>query len=337
MKNLKKYVALALALVLALSLFTGCGDGNKTGGDSADGDYSYHWKLATTETSDYYMTVLAQEFLDKVSERTGGKVTGEVFASGQLGGLVDALEGLELGTVDIVMDGFSSLGEVNPIFDVWGMPYLYDNDEHRDKFWDECFDECSELIAEKANIRMVTVLDGLNRNLSCTKAVNKLDDLKGLKIRVPTITTYMKVWECFGTAPVPMALSEVYTSIQNNVVQGQENDIMLTMSMNFYEVAPYAIMTEHVPYEGSLFFNEETFQSFPEELQKIILEVGREITEKSRSVVAGEEAKTLAQMEEMGVTIIRPDLTEFKAATAVMYEGNDTIKPVLDLIDKARA
>ena len=337
MKNLKKYAALALALVLALSLFTGCGDGNKNGGDSADGDYSYHWKLATTETSDYSMTVLAQEFLDKVSERTGGKVTGEVFASGQLGGLVDALEGLELGTVDIVMDGFSSLGEVNPIFDVWGMPYLYDNDEHRDKFWDEYFDECSELIAEKANIRMVTVLDGLNRNLSCTKAVNKLDDLKGLKIRVPTITTYMKVWECFGTAPVPMALSEVYTSIQNNVVQGQENDIMLTMSMNFYEVAPYAIMTEHVPYEGSLFFNEETFQSFPEELQKIILEVGREITEKSRSVVAGEEAKTLAQMEEMGVTIIRPDLTEFKAATAVMYEGNDTIKPVLDLIDKARA
>ncbi len=337
MKSLKKYVALALALVLALSLFTGCGDGNKTGGDSADGDYSYHWKLATTETSDYYMTVLAQEFLDKVSERTGGKVTGEVFASGQLGGLVDALEGLELGTVDIVMDGFSSLGEVNPIFDVWGMPYLYDNDEHRDKFWDEYFDECSALIAEKANIRMVTVLDGLNRNLSCTKAVNKLDDLKGLKIRVPTITTYMKVWECFGTAPVPMALSEVYTSIQNNVVQGQENDIMLTMSMNFYEVAPYAIMTEHVPYEGSLFFNEETFQSFPEELQKIILEVGREITEKSRSVVAGEEAKTLAQMEEMGVTIIRPDLTEFRAATAVMYEGNDTIKPVLDLIDKARA
>lgn len=336
MKNLRKFAAFALAIVLMLSLCTGCGDGKDNGNQKAEGDYSYHWKLATTETSDYYMTVLAQEFLDKVSERTGGKVTGEVFASGQLGGLVDALEGLELGTVDIVMDGFSSLGEVNPLFDVLGMPYLYDNDEHRDKFWDEYFDECAELVAEKANIRMVTVLDGLNRNLSCTKAVNNLNDLKGLKIRVPTITTYMKVWECFGTAPVPMALSEVYTSIQNNVVQGQENDIMLTMNMNFYEVAPYAIMTEHVPYEGSLFFNEETFQSFPEELQKIILEVGREITEKSRTVVASEEAKTLDKMEEMGVTIIRPDLTEFRAATASMYEGNDTIKPVLDIIDKAR-
>lgn len=336
MKNLRRYLALALALALMLCLFTGCSnDGN--GGESADGDYSYHWKLATTETSDYYMTVLAQEFLDKVEERTGGKVTGEVFASGQLGGLVDALEGLELGTVDIVMDGFSSLGEVNPIFDAWGMPYLYDSDEHRDKFWDEYFDECADLVAEKANIRMVTVLDGLNRNLCCTKEVNCLDDLKGLKIRVPTITTYMKVWECFGAAPVPMALSEVYTSIQNNVVQGQENDIMLTMSMNFYEVAPYAIMTEHVPYEGSLFFNEETFQSFPEELQEIILEVGREITEKSRTVVADEEAATLAKMEDMNVTIIRPDLTEFRAATASMYDENETIKPVIELIDKARA
>lgn len=332
---MKKALALILALVMCLGILSGCGDGqDKAGNDGSD--YSYHWKLATTETSDYYMTVLAQEFLDKVSERTGGKVTGEVFASGQLGGLVDALEGLEMGTVDIVMDGFSSLGEVNPIFDAWGMPYLYDSQEHRYNFWDNYFDECADLVASEANIRMVTVIDGLNRNLCCTKPVNSLADLKGMKIRVPTITTYMKVWESFGAAPVPMALSEVYTSIANNVVQGQENDIMLTMAMNFYEVAPYAIMTEHVPYEGSLFFNEETFQSFPEELQQIILEVGKEITAKSRTVVAEEEAKTLAEMEDMGVTIIRPDLTEFRAATKHMYDENTAITPVIDLINKAR-
>ena len=332
---MKKALALILALVMCLGILSGCGDGQENASNDGS-DYSYHWKLATTETSDYYMTVLAQEFLDKVSERTGGKVTGEVFASGQLGGLVDALEGLEMGTVDIVMDGFSSLGEVNPIFDAWGMPYLYDSQEHRYNFWDNYFDECADLVASEANIRMVTVIDGLNRNLCCTKPVNSLADLKGMKIRVPTIATYMKVWESFGAAPVPMALSEVYTSIANNVVQGQENDIMLTMAMNFYEVAPYAIMTEHVPYEGSLFFNEETFQSFPEELQQIILEVGKEITAKSRTVVAEEEAKTLAEMEDMGVTIIRPDLTEFRAATKHMYDENTAITPVIDLINKAR-
>lgn len=95
-------------------------------------------------------------------------------------------------------------------------------------------------------------------------------------------------------------------------------------------------MTEHVPYEGSLFFNEETFQSYPEELQQIILEVGKEITAKSRTVVSGEEEKTLAKMEEMGVTIIRPDLEEFREATRVMYEENTDIAPVISLIDKAR-
>ncbi|MGI5963532.1 MAG: TRAP transporter substrate-binding protein [Lawsonibacter sp.] len=325
---MKKAISIMLACAMIILCFSGCGSNTDTKGKdgssgSNDSDYSYHWKLATTETADYYMAVLAQDFIDLVNERTNGKVTGEVFASGQLGGLVDALEGLELGTVDIVMDGFSSLGEVNPIFDAWGMPYLYDSREHRYNFWDNYFDECAELVADEANIRMVTVLDGLNRNLCTTQPVYELKDLKGLKIRVPTITTYMRVWECFGTAPVPMALSEVYTSIQNNVVQGQENDIMLTMSMNFYEVAPYAIMTEHVPYEGSLFFNEETFQSYPEELQQIILDVGKEITEKSRTVIAAEEEKTLQEMEDMGVTIIRPDLEEFKAATAVT-QSTDT-------------
>ena len=84
--------------------------------------YSCRWKLATTESSDYYMTQLSQEFLDIVEEKTGGKVAGEVFASGQLGGLVDALEGLEMGNIDIVMDGVSSLSAVDDIFNVWCLP-----------------------------------------------------------------------------------------------------------------------------------------------------------------------------------------------------------------------
>lgn len=82
------------------------------------------------------MTQLSQEFLDIVEEKTGGKVTGEVFASGQLGGLVDALEGLEMGNIDIVMDGVSSLSAVDDIFNVWCLPFLYDNKEHQYRFWD---------------------------------------------------------------------------------------------------------------------------------------------------------------------------------------------------------
>ncbi len=121
-------------------------------------------------------------------------------------------------------------------------------------------------------------------------------------------------------------------SLRSNITRRKANIAVLHSSRKC-DTNPGFLL---VPYEGSLFFNEETFQSFPEELQQIILEVGREITAKSRTVVAEEEAKTLAEMEDMGVTIIRPDLTEFRAATKHMYDENTAITPVIDLINKAR-
>ena len=161
----KQLISMVLMAAMTVSMLTGCetADGKKTEAPSSENqaaaevkaedegkaseggeDYSYHWKLATTESSDYYMTQLSQEFLDIVEEKTGGKVTGEVFASGQLGGLVDALEGLEMGNIDIVMDGVSSLSAVDDIFNVWCLPFLYDNKEHQYRFWDNHFDEVSD-------------------------------------------------------------------------------------------------------------------------------------------------------------------------------------------------
>ena len=106
-----------------------------------------------------------------------------------------------------------------------------------------------------------------------------------------------------GAAPIPMSLSEVYTSIQTGVVQGQENDIALTLSLKFYEVAPYCVMTDHVAYEGSFYFNEEEYQSYPDELKQIIQEAGEEIKLKSRSIIKEQETECMKQIEDMGVTI----------------------------------
>ncbi len=331
----KKATAAFLSTVLVLSL-SACG--NSSSGDSADSDtdYKYFWKIACAETSDYYMTQLAQEFLDEVSERTGGKVTGQIFANGQLGSLNDMLESLEMGNVDVVSDCFASLGAVDSLFDAFGLPYLYDDKEHQYAFWDTYFDDVSDIVAEQTNLRIVTVMDGLNRELSSTKPVESMADLKGLKVRVPTIPVYVRIWECLGAAPVPMSFSEVYTSINTGVVDGQENDLPLSISAKMFEVCPYAVITDHVAYEGTFLFNEDVFQSYPEELQQIILEVGAEITAKSRTMVADQEETALQQLEEMNITVLRPDLTEFREATSVMYGEYTHCAPIIDLVDQAR-
>lgn len=337
---MKKFLALIFALGLVLNMLSACGAAPQTdtgnSGSSDENDYSYHWKLACAETEDYYMTQLAQKFLDRVEELTGGKVTGEVYANGQLGNLTTALEGLEMGNIDIVADCLSSLGAVDRLFDAWGLPYLYDDKDHQYRFWDEYFDDCAEIVADASNIRMVTVIDGLNRELTCTKPVNSFEDLKGLKIRVPDIPAYVRVWECFNTAPIVMSFSEVYTAIQTGIIEGQENDLPLCISSKLFEVCPYAVITDHIAYEGSIYFNNETFNSYPQELQDIILQVGAEIMEESRTMIGEQEATAMAQLEEMGITICRPDLEPFREATSVMYEEYDYVTPITDLVKAAR-
>lgn len=330
MKNWRNRVLrIVLAVIAVIFLF---------GGEACLAeDYKYHWKLATTETPDYYMVRLSQKFIDEVNKRTGGKVTGEIFASGQLGNLVGALEGLSMGNIDIVMDGISSLSEANSMFNVFGIAYLYDSKEHQYKFWDKYFMDVSDFIAKESGYRLVTVIDGMNRQLSPKKPVRSIEDVKNLKIRVPTITPYVRVWELLGAAPVTMSFNEVYTALQTGVVEAQENDIPLTISMGFYEVAPYCVLTNHVPYEGSFYFDEQRFQKYPEELKKIIFEVGQEIALESREIYKSLMEDSLKKLNEMGIEVIELDLTEFKKATASMKdEYMASGKFILDKIEAAR-
>lgn len=186
-----RILCILLALSMILAMITGCTQNSTkeetpagSTGSNNDSDYSYHWKLATTEPQDYYMVQLSQRFIDEVNKRTGGKVTGEVFASGQLGNLVGALEGLDMGNVDIVMDGISSLSEVNQMFNVFGIAYLYDSKEHQYNFWDNNFEEVTDIIAEGSGYRLVTVIDGLNRNVACKKPLNNFQDFKGVPTKL---------------------------------------------------------------------------------------------------------------------------------------------------------
>ena len=328
MKKFKTYCAY-LVMGFAVILMA-------AGGAQAAKDYKYKWKLASTETPDYYMVQLSEKFIKKVSERTGGKVTGEVFASGQLGNLIGALEGLNMGNIDIVMDGVSSLSEANKLFNVFGIAYLYDSKEHQYRFWDKYFKEVTDYIAKESGYRLVAVIDGMDRQLSPRKPIRSLADVKNLKIRVPTITPYVRVWQLLGAAPVTMSFNEVYTALQTGVVEAQENDIPLTLSMGFYEVAPYCVLTSHVPYEGAFYFDERTFQSYPEELKKIIYEVGAEITAESREIYKNLLSDSLKTLKEKNIEVIQPDLTEFKKATASMRDEYSYAKTILEYIDKAK-
>ncbi len=339
----KKSLSILTIMVLCVSIvLAGCtkteapNDENPDLSQEVESTEKYSWKIGIADASDYYMTRLTKEWADMLNEKTGGRVECQVFDNCQLGSALDMLQGLEMGTIDIYEDGSSIATSANKIFDAWSMPYLYDDAEHKYNFWDKYFDEISDLVAEESNIRIVGVIDGLDRQLSLRKPIESFEDLKGLKIRVPEVPAFIKIWQSFGAAPTPMAFNEVYTSLQTGVVDGQENDIVLTYDMKFFEVVPNLVITNHVAYEGFIMFNEKTYKELPDDIKEAIKECSEYIYKKSKEVIGQEEQETMEKIKEDGVKIIEPDLAKFKEAILPMYDNYPHIKPILEYVEKAR-
>lgn len=330
-------IVAALTAVMALS---GCGDGGNSVRESDVGESGLtekiNLKISVGESEEYYMSQFMTKWLESIEEKSGGMITGKIYFNGQIGGGTEMFEILDMNNAQVYMDGDATAGAVNKAFNVFGLPYLFDSKEHRYNFWDTYFTETSDWLAEQSGIRVVGIIDGLNRETTLRYPVETLKDLQNVKIRVPAIESYIKIWETLGAAPIPISYFETYTSIQTGVVDGQENDIALSRDGGFTEVAPYVIMTDHVHYEGAIYFDEGYWQSLSQEARDIILEAAQEVMMESRSYCETLEKDTITQLEEEGVTFIYPDLTEFKEKTKTLRDECTEGAYVLELIDAAR-
>ena len=335
---MKRRLSLLLLAMLIMAMLSACGSagGAEDGEGSGEITEKIDWIISVGENEDYYMSQYMKQWMDKVSEKTDGMVTGQIFYGAQIGGGAEMFDILEMGNAHVYIDGEASPCSVNKAYDVFALPYLFDSKEHQYNFWGTYFEEATDWLAEESGIRIVGHVDGLNRETTMRYPVEDLAGFKNVKIRVPAVDYQIKTWEAFGTAPIPIGFYEVYTAIHTGVVDGQENDIALSRSAGFTEVAPYLIMTDHLHYEGAIFFDEAYYQSLPQELKDIMREASDEIYEDSKEYCKTLEADTLAELEAEGVTVIRPDLTEFKEAVKPLYDEATHCQYILDLIDKAR-
>lgn len=330
-----------IMFLIFISLFLfGCGNQSTTSiGEEPveEAANEFNWKIGIVDPPDYYMTELTVEWADLVSQKTGGKVAVEVFPSGQLGGDIDMLEGLEMGSLQVWEGGGLVLSAVHPINDIWAMPYLYANTEHKYNFWDNHLKEVSDLIAAETGFRIVAVIDGPNRQLTSKKPVNDIGDLQGLIVRVPEIEPFIKLWRNLGASPTAMPFTEVFTALQTGVVDAQENDILLSYSSGFFEVVKYLVITNHVAYEGFIVFNEEYYQNLPDDVKEAISESSLEIMKKSREQVFDMEQEIIEKIQnENDVTVIYPDLEPFLGAAENIVDDYPHIAPIYNIVKESK-
>src|SRR6185312_7776119 len=188
----------------------------------------------------------AQEFAKRANAKLGNKAKVTVYGSSQLGGDAELLKKLKLGTVDLALPSTVMSSQV-PSFGLFEMPYLVKSRAHMAKIRDQIVNPTLVPAAEKAGYRIIGVWENGFRQITNSKRpINKPDDLKGLKLRVPQGGWRVKMFQAYGANPSPLALSEVFVALQTGVMDAEENPLAQIYPSRFYEVQKYLSLTGHV-------------------------------------------------------------------------------------------
>jgi len=268
------------------------------------------------------VTKASKRFGELVKQRTNGAIEVQVFPGGTLGGEHELQDMVSTGTLEMMSVGTGITAALNPQFKIHTMPYLWDSQDQMIAFSNSSIqDEMNEVYTQKSGIKVLASNwdQGIRHTLT-KKPINTIADFKGVKIRVPQLPEWVEMWKLVGTNPTQIPFPEVYTSLQQGVVDAMECPLYWIYSSSFYEQAKYLILTGHNMYYNQLMINEKLFNKFTPEQQKILLDSAKEAGEYETELTRSIDADLRGKMEAKGVTFMDIDRAEMAKI----------VRPVLD-------
>lgn len=291
-------------------------------------------KLGHLANEDNIWHKSAVKFGEEVKALTEGRVEVEVYPNESLGKEIDVINGMQLGTADMTITG-ESLQNWAPKAALLALPYAYKSLDHMDQVASgEIGQQIEAEIIEKAGIRPLTYFARGPRNLSANREITTPDDLNGFKLRVPNVPVFVAAWQAIGANPTPMAFSEVFTSLQNGTIEGQENPLALFKSGGFYEVQKVVNKTEHVRSWIYLTISERSWEKLSEADQAAVMEAAKRTQAYERELFLADEQALVADLEGRGVKFVEVDQAAFaaKAKDAVIASVPEEIRPLAEQI-----
>ena len=263
----------------------------------------------------------AMKFAELVAQKTGNKVKIDVYPSTQLGNERDMVEGLQLGTIDLVVTSTGPLGGFVPKMFVVDLPFLFRDREHAYKVLDGPIGrELLQAFAVKGIKGLAFWENGFRQITNNVRPIEKPEDLKGIKIRTMENKVHLAAFRAFGASPTPMAWSEVYTALQQKTIDGQENPVAIIYHQKIYEVQKYLALTGHFYSPTPLLMSLKVFNALPKDVQKIMLDTALECATYERNLLRDSEAKQLAEMKAKGTQVTMPNKKPFQEAAAPVYQ-----------------
>lgn len=278
-------------------------------------------RLGHTDPPDGLRHKASLLFADKVKEYTQGRYSVDAHHSSTLGDDPKLLEQVKLGAIDFAVTGVGIYSNQVPELGLLALPYLVESYEQG---W-QLFDTASwakEWFAklQTKNIRYLAMWEAGFRQLTAKKRVLKPEDVKGMKIRISKNEMYLWIWSTLGANPTVMALGETYISLQQGVVDAQENPIATIHVQKFYEVAKQISLTNHIYAPIPLSISEKRWQSLSSADQAAVMKAAQETSAWHRKAVVDEEDGMLTEMKAKGATVLKPDVPAFGRATRPVYD-----------------
>ena len=318
---MKKTLIFILLTLVCFALQACNQEDNK--GEGAEENYTLRFGYAGPETDP--SGLYAEKIATDINAETNGAIEIQVFPGSQLGGEVEMVEQVRAGTIDMA---FVTTGAVSNFVDelaVFDMPFLFEDLEHESKVLNGEIGDELKLKTEEAGLKTLSFVNFGIGNLVNTKVdIHSVDDAKGLKMRSLENEIFIDSFKAIGASPTPIPYPEVYTSLQQGVVDGTDALNVLMTGGKLYEVTKHLSKVGFNHRVGTVVMNEEFFNNLSNELQEALLAVTTEATVYYDETIYPEyEAGAETLMKENGVNIIEKeeiDIESFKVAVQPMYE-----------------
>ena len=301
----------ALALVLALLLVP-----------PASASAQQVIRLAHVAFPGSIFDIVATEYARRVNEALRGKVEMRVFHSSQLGTDEQMIKGIKVGAPEMFIPS-TIMSTVEPRFGVFEMPYIIVSRAHMKKVAEH--PEVRTVLFDslpRQGIRIIgTWENGFRHVTNNVRPIVKPEDLKGIKLRVPSGVWRVKMFKAYGANPSPMAFAEVYSALQQGVMDAQENPVAQIWSGKFYEVQKYLSMSGHVYSPSYILVSESFWQTLPPDQRQVIEKLAIEMGDLARATGERLDRELVEKMTAGSrMKVNEVDKEAFIKASAPIYE-----------------
>jgi len=333
----KKIISLLLMVFLISVFAMGCGGAEKETAKTPETpektEELIKLILAHSATPENSLSIAYDKFAELVEEKSNGNLIIEVHGSGTIAGDQTAVDGVKMATIDMGSSASNNMAGYTDAFLFADLPYIFDSIESSHKvWWGEIGEELKQQVEKDINAKVLFYVDtggGFRVLTNNQKVVKTPDDLKGMKLRATASPIEIAMLKAWGANPTPVAWPEVYSALEQKVVNGESLHPGWIYQAKHYEALKYMTEVTAMANVHVALMSQKAWNSLTPELQQVILDAGKETQEFGAKVDAEKGQEAMQSLLEAGLEMYKPTPEEFKQwkdlAVAVWPEFYDKV------------